>query len=338
MSKRDYNVFFNAHTVSGILISIGLFVIFFAGAFALFLESINHWEHNRKHVEAPMIDYDRVLASIASKGYAMHGRSITMYSEDNTVVARSRMLADSTLQKNKATKLPDSVARGSFFFKLNPDNYQENHQDEAGLQGSLGTFLYELHFFEQIPTVGLYLAGLISVFFLFAILTGVIVHWKKIISNFFTFRIKASVKNLWTDAHTALGFIGLPFQMMYAVTGTVFCLLFLLVLPMAEIVYQGDQEAMYNDIYPSFAEGPPKMEGYNSSTASLNESVQLALSKFVGESIKSIYAEVHNYQDSNAYLELYLETYKIKGVFNYAKFVYRLRDNINLLMLPHLMP
>ncbi|WCC44944.1 hypothetical protein PJW08_01285 [Tenacibaculum finnmarkense] len=40
MSKRNYNVFFNTHTVSGIVISVALYVIFFAGAFSFFKEEI----------------------------------------------------------------------------------------------------------------------------------------------------------------------------------------------------------------------------------------------------------------------------------------------------------
>ena len=47
MSNRNYNVFFNTHTVSGIVISIALYVIFFAGAFALFKGEIQIWEEGK---------------------------------------------------------------------------------------------------------------------------------------------------------------------------------------------------------------------------------------------------------------------------------------------------
>ena len=41
--RRLHNVFFNTHTISGIVISVALYVIFLAGAFALFQNNINNW-------------------------------------------------------------------------------------------------------------------------------------------------------------------------------------------------------------------------------------------------------------------------------------------------------
>ncbi|HAI43900.1 MAG TPA: hypothetical protein DCM40_40295, partial [Maribacter sp.] len=85
---------------------------------------------------------------------------------------------------------------------------------------TLGEFLYRLHFFAQLPhPFGYYLSGFVAFFFLFALLTGIIVHWDKIISNFYVFRPMTKLKTVWTDAHTALGVIGFPFQFVYAVTG-----------------------------------------------------------------------------------------------------------------------
>tara|TARA_B110001450_G_scaffold119057_1_gene112260 strand:- start:2527 stop:2784 length:258 start_codon:yes stop_codon:yes gene_type:complete len=62
-SKRIYNIFFNLHTVSGIIISVALYVIFIAGAFSLLKEEIYDWENDvvDKRVSRQEIDYDRVL-------------------------------------------------------------------------------------------------------------------------------------------------------------------------------------------------------------------------------------------------------------------------------------
>jgi uncharacterized iron-regulated membrane protein len=64
-----------------------------------------------------------------------------------------------------------------------------------------------------------YLSGFVALFFLFAIATGVLLHWQKIVSNFYLFRPREKLKTMWTDAHTSLGILGLPFQFVYAVTG-----------------------------------------------------------------------------------------------------------------------
>ena len=84
-TKRNYNVFFNTHSVSGIVISVGLFVCFFAGAFALFLDNINHWESNQKNKEGyAQIDYERVIQVIKEDGYEMQGRQFGIFfREDN---------------------------------------------------------------------------------------------------------------------------------------------------------------------------------------------------------------------------------------------------------------
>lgn len=240
MSKRNYNVFFNAHTVSGIVISVALYIIFFAGAFALFKNEITTWQEG-EYVEISDrkdIDYDRILSKLDTT-YTLLGRDLKLYlhKEPNKVYVYLLASKDS---------LASEAAKTSQYFSVNINNlaqktYAENY--------SLGEFLYRLHFFHQIPTIGMYLAGFIALFFLFAIVTGVIVHWKKMVSNFYDFNPKKSLKRVWSDAHTTLGIIGLPFQFVYAITGAYFALTLLVLLP-ANIVYKGDQVKLMEELRP----------------------------------------------------------------------------------------
>lgn len=69
------------------------------------------------------------------------------------------------------------------------------------------------------------------------------------ISNFFQFNPKASLKRVWTDAHTALGLIGLPFQLIYAITGAYFGLSILVLIP-ANFLYNGNQQKLMDDLRP----------------------------------------------------------------------------------------
>lgn len=325
MSNRDYNVFFNTHTVSGIIISIGLYVIFFAGAFSLFMENIDHWESNEKPHGLVLLDYDKAIAQATAAGYDMHGRSLSIYHHEGKVSVYAQALTDTTLKKSEVGLLTEKEARGHFNLKLDEDTYVKAADKTSIAEKSLGHFLYELHFFEQIPTVGFYLAGLVSVFSLFAAITGVIIHWNKIVSNFFTFRLRSSIKNLWTDGHTALGVISLPYQIMYAITGAIFCLLVVLSVPMEEIVYKGDAEAMSRDFYPSFQSGDHPA-AYYPAAVSINDHVRKALTEFSEGEVESVYAEVHNYHDQNAHAEIYIGAANIEGVFNYARFVYHLPE------------
>ena len=48
MNKRSYNIFFHLHTISGIIISAALFVIFFTGSFSFFRDEIANWQKNEE--------------------------------------------------------------------------------------------------------------------------------------------------------------------------------------------------------------------------------------------------------------------------------------------------
>ncbi|NQX81230.1 MAG: PepSY domain-containing protein [Flavobacteriaceae bacterium] len=240
MSKRNYNVFFNAHTVSGIVISVALYIIFFAGAFALFKDEITTWQEGSYVYTSARkdIDFDRILSSI-DKEHSLVGRNVQLYidKEPNKIYASISASKDSlALETNKTSQ----------YFSVNIQNLEKKTYSEGY---SLGEFLYRLHFFHQIPSIGIYLAGFIALFFLFAIVTGVIVHWKKMISNFYDFNPKNALKRVWSDAHTALGLIGLPFQFVFAITGAYFALTLLVLLP-ANFIYNGDQVKLMEELRP----------------------------------------------------------------------------------------
>lgn len=220
MNKVNHNRFFHLHTVSGIVISVGLYIIFFAGAFTLFWDEIAAWENADYPVAATKtldlndVDIDQVLQNLKSKGYGIHARDISLYSYESE--------PDLYLYISSSTDSIQPNADKDYELSVNPKTYAMEPYTDS--KYSMGFLFYRLHYFYQLGMFGYYLAGFVSFFFLFAIVTGVVVHWKKIVSNFYVFRPLAKLKTVWTDAHTALGIIGLPFQFMYALTGAMFCL------------------------------------------------------------------------------------------------------------------
>ncbi len=241
MSKRTYNIFFHLHTVSGIVITVGLYVIFFAGAFTLFFAEIEAWERSRERRDSAPgiarspdpIDLDRLMRELGRQGYELYGRDLYIdlrapgarqpfflaASKDSLATGQAKEGA--TLHLDRETYAVTAVARQS--------------------SATLGGLLYELHFFYQLGEFGYYLSGVVSLLFLFAMVSGIIIHWKKIVSNFYLFRPYGKLKTAWTDAHTALGVIGIPFQFMYAVTGAWFGL-GILVATSGAILYGCDRE------------------------------------------------------------------------------------------------
>ncbi|MEM0938150.1 MAG: PepSY-associated TM helix domain-containing protein [Bacteroidota bacterium] len=327
-NKKDYNVFFHTHTVSGIVISIGLFVIFFCGAIALFMENIDHWETNEKSSDLfTKIDYQQILDSVEAKGYDMHGRDFFINAFHGHVSVFAQPLRDSTLQKSVLRLLSDSVANGPISLEFDAETYAQFTPEDETEEAYLGDFIYGLHYFRQLPVIGIYLSGIVSLFFLFAIITGLIVHWKKIIEFFFTFRLRSSIKNLWADAHTVLGVIGLPFQLMYAITGAVFGLTILVFLPMGAVHYDMNQEAMFKEVYPSPLTKVFETKGYAEKVYDVNQVISSTIEDVPKENLKYLGVTVKTYKDENAHIGLNLRTNLKSGFFNSIDYIVRLADN-----------
>ncbi|NMH28692.1 PepSY-associated TM helix domain-containing protein [Flavobacterium silvaticum] len=291
MDNRKYNIFFHLHTVSGIVVSVVLFVIFFAGSFSFFRADFNDWQANRyspadKYLH---VDFDDTLASLDS-AYSLQGRSIEIsrpHAENQFVV---------NLEPTKDSLAPKK-ARTAHYLYIDPKTFKAETYEESY---KIGEFLYRLHFFAQIPyPYGYYLSGFTALFFLFAIITGVLVHWKKIVSNFYVFRPKEKLKTLWTDAHTALGMIGLPFQFVYAVTGAFFMLNIFLVAPSVFTFYGGDQVKLYDEL--GYLHQKYEFTGKPIGTQlHFDDLIQKAERQFASFRIGSIHIE--NYGDSSQHI------------------------------------
>lgn len=289
-NKRIYNILFHTHTISGIVISVLLYVIFFAGSFSFFRDEIVNWQRNQtvKNTEALDMNFDVALDSLNAT-YNLNSRDVELskyFIEQRIGVSFSAPKDTIINPKIKTNK----------YLTLDTKNYTENTYFG---DYTLGEFLYRLHFFAQIQPIGYTLAGFVAFFFLFAIITGVIVHWGKIASNFYTFRPFEKLKTLWTDAHTALGVIGLPFQFVYAVTGAFFMIKTILIAPTIILLFHGDSNKFYDDLGYSH----PEYEYTNTALCkdfSLNYYVDKTEALWPNFDVTQIH--VFNYNDANMHV------------------------------------
>ncbi|UGU15552.1 PepSY domain-containing protein [Sinomicrobium kalidii] len=296
MSNRIYNVLFNTHTVSGIVISVALYVIFFAGSFSFFRDEIISWERNEPVKEAGLngTNFDQLLDTISFKE-PVYGRDITFnqhYEERRVNVS---------LTPSKDTLAPEEAATRKFFYmdreNFGTYDYSSNY--------SIGEFLYRLHFFAQLNffgTSGYLLAGLVAFFFLFAVITGVLVHWNKIVTNFYTFRPWAKLKTMWTDAHTTLGILGLPYQFVYALTGTYLIIsTSVMAPPVLTFMYDNDTAKMYEDFGVSTGNYPMNMEKQQA-PVSINALVEKTRDEWKAFKVKTV--TVYNYGDTGMHVSV----------------------------------
>lgn len=301
MNNRNYNIFFHTHTVSGIVISVVLYIIFFAGSFAFFRDDIASWERGESAAISNEIqlNFDQAL-NVLDTAYDLQGRKITISQPHNEKkVAVSLEATKDSLASKKAKE-------GQFVY-LDNSTYKTSTYDEAY---NLGEFIYRLHFLAQVPyPVGYYLSGFIALFFLFAIVTGVLLHWKKIVSNFYVFRPKEKLKTGWTDAHTSLGMLGLPFQFVYAVTGAFFMIKLLIVAPTVQFLYQGDQDKLYKELEYSGTDYPFENKAL---TKSFSINGMVAATRKNWNDFEITRVEIQNYGDANMHV-------LVEGEIEYAK-------------------
>lgn len=300
MSNRIYNVLFHTHTISGIFISALLYLIFFTGSISFLRDEINAWERNEPIEEGYFehIDFDSALHSLKQHD--------TLYSRDITFSQRffeRRIGVFMTPPKDTTIVTEKGGGRRRGFFYLDMDNYSKTDYASGY---SLGEFFYRLHFFAQLNFFGrsgYFLAGIVAFFFLFAVVTGVLVHWKKIVSSFYVFRPKAKLKTIWTDAHVALGLIGLPYQFIFAVTGAFLIIGYTVMLPPVQKVLFDDnpremQKVMESQKVEEYAfYGSPIQKDF-----SLNEFVKRTKQEWPNLEINGF--KVFNYGNENMHVQV----------------------------------
>ncbi|MEM8565794.1 MAG: PepSY-associated TM helix domain-containing protein [Bacteroidota bacterium] len=243
LGTRTYNALFHTHTVAGIVISFALFVIFYAGAYSLFRHDVQQWENTDLRQPVPeSFDYDLALQRVDS----VYG-GLNYHQNTNIRVPNSE---SPVMYVYGAIDKTDSTTERMAAY-INPIDMSV--QDVQAPLTTVNNTIYFLHYFRQIPVIGLYLSGFVALFFLFAIITGVLIHWQNLLTKFYAFIKEGQWKTIWTNAHTVLGVIGLPFQLIYAITGAFFGLLILILLPAATLLYEGDQEKLVNKVNPAAA-------------------------------------------------------------------------------------
>jgi len=243
LPKRAYNILFHTHMVAGIVISFGLFIIFYTGSFALFRYEMYKWENPAARYEAPTsIDFDHTLEVIRANN--------AQFAEEEQFTIRLPDEEQPFIQFFGAEHT-DHDHPERFHALINTANDYEVTNLENPIT-TVGDTLYHLHYFDQIP-FGIYISGFVAVFFLFATVTGILIHWKNIVNKFYAFITQGKWKQIWTNAHTTLGVIGLPFQVVYAVTGALFGLLTLLLVPSAFVLFGGDTNQVLATVRPESA-------------------------------------------------------------------------------------
>ncbi|MEZ9593068.1 PepSY-associated TM helix domain-containing protein [Shewanella sp. 10N.261.52.F9] len=229
-----------SHSWIGVIISPLLFVIFWAGAVTLFYEEVKQWAV-MPHYPVSVQQTAAPLQQIVEDKLAQHDFD---YQEHLMVQMPSeydpyyKVYLDLVREEGKEDEHGEVV---SLLVDPNTGVSVANKDDFF-----LGDFLYRLHYDLNLPG-GTYLVGIISLFFFFALISGVFIHARKLFKHFFLYRSDKNRRDKLLDLHNVVGVMTLPFTLMYAFSGLVFNLAIIYQIAFVVFIYQGDQDTLFKD-------------------------------------------------------------------------------------------
>lgn len=239
MNKDFLKRLTEAHSWLGLVISGALFVIFFAGSASLFRDEIEQWS----------IQPHLPISEIASQDSALAVSEILAIATEEENFDPKGRLTLLTPTKNRpyysATvnllHEPGEPKKHSFY--IDPNTGEKFYHIEGF---KLSRFIYDLHTDLKIPA-GDYVVGFVTLFFFFALISGIIIHARNLIKNFFKYRSEDNPRSKLLDMHNVIGVMSLPFTLTYALSGLIFNLVIIYQISFAVFIYQGNQQALLSD-------------------------------------------------------------------------------------------
>lgn len=228
----------NAHGWVGLLLSVPLFIIFWAGAITLFHPEMQRW--------ATMPHYPLEQSSQITPLNPLVEGLIDEYNIDADERISLRLPSDHMPYLSVYFRISeaDNTDKKRFVsLTFNPQTGEQLNDEDPF---ELADFIYQLHYNLKLPQ-GLYIVGLVTLFFMVLVFTGIVIQLKNLIKHFFMYRKDRSTRNQMNDLHNVVGVISLPYGLMYALTGLMFNLSILLQVPSALVLYQGDIPALSKD-------------------------------------------------------------------------------------------
>lgn len=308
-----------AHSWLGIVMSLLLFLVFWAGAISLFMAEIQQWAElphypiNQSAENKPLLD----IIEDTLVQYPLNTEehlSIVVPSEHNPYYL---MKIDLLPKENKPKEEKEHAHTEEEVLRIKIHPKTGETIGEAD-QFPLANFFYSLHYNLNYPSFGGYLIGIVTLFFLFAIFSGIYIHAPKLIRQFFSYRIKKE-RTLLLDLHNVVGVMSLPFTLMYAVTGLVFNLAIIFQIALVIFVYQGNQNTLFKDAgyAEPVIEQQAEVKQDMAAILPLIEQTKISHGPIIGLTF-------HHYGDENAVLKI---TGHESGHFSqYYEIFYKVKD------------
>ncbi|APH57290.1 putative membrane spanning protein [Granulibacter bethesdensis] len=216
------------HSWSGLVFGWLLFAVFLCGTLTIFDKEISQW----MRPELPPIAMDTETAAKAASLY-LQTQGLLDQAMREVTGHTSATIADPTKPRTGTNR--HGVRR--WLITLPTRRVPELRVAASGprREGTLidqvtgaplhirqsqgGAFFFLFHFTLFADRTGEWFVGAAAMAMLAAIVSGVIIHFKRLLKDIFTFRPASSAQRSWLDAHAAGAVLALPFHTMFAYTG-----------------------------------------------------------------------------------------------------------------------
>lgn len=204
--------FTSVHSWVGICTGMALFIAFFAGALAIYLEPIQKWANpDLRQTHGGRADIEHVVdAAVAHPDFA--DALELSFGPDG--------------QGPKAVFYGGNPSRGEPWIThtLAPD--ADGHIVRLDAPSSVGAMINQIHYSLGLPKhAGYTLMGVVSAVYGLALVTGLLIHLPHLLRDLYSLRVGKNLKKMWLDAHNVIGVLSLPFHLMFAFTGVLICIM-----------------------------------------------------------------------------------------------------------------
>ncbi|MEO0558734.1 MAG: PepSY-associated TM helix domain-containing protein [Bacteroidota bacterium] len=236
----------DAHSVMGVTLGLVFFVVFFSGAFALFRGEIEAWSDPALRGQ-PVFSTDALVQRAFAERPPEPGTDVTVFpvTSERTSVFLRYSPSDETTEDGETTTAIRVLSATT------------GEEVVPGGRSRVALTLFQLHFLFQLHYVlpgtnliGIAIVGVFSVFLLFLLVSGLLIHLKKLPKDWHTFRPRERIRTALADAHTVLGLVGLPFTLAFALTGGILCVMIILGPYIVSDLFDDDADAYARALYP----------------------------------------------------------------------------------------
>ena len=226
MDKATKQSALNAHSWVGVFLSVLLFLVCLSGTLAVFHLEFERWE--QPHIPEMQTADVQAVEQAMDSFLAEHPEETHHLYVVFPTSGIPRLVVEN-----------DHVA----YFADEQGNLLEKEQV------SFTQMLVDLHLYLNLPNSwGMILVSALGAIICTLVITGIIAH-KRLVKDVFKFRRGGNGQQYQIDLHNRFGLWAAPFHLIIAMTGTYFGMAGLMLMLVAQLHYDGDQDAVVNQIF-----------------------------------------------------------------------------------------